>query len=168
MSQGERLDDLTQRERQVLDLVRLGLTNEEIAGRLSISEAGVKYHVSQILSRLGVASREEAAAAVSHHVAEAFQPRRRRWAVLVVAAKAAGAAMVLAAVAGLGVLAWGVLETSDDGTTSSLTVPTFTPSAEIEQRTREIVLNNSVFRSMTAGRVLGTDLWIGVDQGTYP
>ncbi len=37
----------------MLDLVRLGLTNEEIASRLGISEAGVKYHVSQILSRLG-------------------------------------------------------------------------------------------------------------------
>ena len=30
MSQGERLDDLTARERQVLDLVRLGLTNEDV------------------------------------------------------------------------------------------------------------------------------------------
>ncbi len=51
-----RLDELTTREREVLDLVRLGLTNEEIAGRLGITEAGAKYHVSQILSKLGVAT----------------------------------------------------------------------------------------------------------------
>ena len=108
-----RLDDLTTREREVLDLVRLGLTNEEIAGRLGITEAGAKYHVSQILSRLGVSTREEAAA-VATHVAEAFQPRRARWwAALPLAAKAAGVAVMLAAVGGLGLLAWGVLRTSD-------------------------------------------------------
>src|SRR5574341_2340299 len=77
-------DELTPREREVLDLVRLGLTNEEIAERLGISLDGAKYHVSQILSRLGVTTREEAAAAALHttttHVAKAFQPRRgRRW-----------------------------------------------------------------------------------------
>ena len=106
-----RLDELTEREREVLDLVRLGLTNEEVAGRLGITEAGVKYHVSQILSKLGVSTREEAAA-VAIPVAEAFQPRRARWwAALPLAAKAAGVAVMLAAVAGLGVLAWGVLRT---------------------------------------------------------
>ena len=109
------LDELTAREREVLDLVRPGLTNDEIAGRLGITEAGAKYHVSQILSKLGVATREEAAAvhAQANHVAEAFQPRHRRWwAALPLAAKAAGVAVVLAAVAGLGLLAWGVLRTS--------------------------------------------------------
>ena len=39
-----------------------GLTNEEIAHRLGITLDGAKYHVSQILSKLGVATREEAAA----------------------------------------------------------------------------------------------------------
>jgi len=53
---------LTSREREVLDLLRLGLTNEEIAQRLGISLDGAKYHVSQILSKLGVATRDEAAA----------------------------------------------------------------------------------------------------------
>jgi TolB protein len=119
-----RLDDLTAREREVLDLVRLGLTNEEIAGRLGITEAGAKYHVSQILSRLGVATREEAAAVATHapatHVAEAFQPRRGRWwAALPLAAKAAGVAVMLAAVLGLAVLTWGVLQTSDGATGSA-------------------------------------------------
>ena len=55
-------DILTPREREVLDLIRRGLTNEEIAQRLGISLDGAKYHVSQILSKLGVATREEAAA----------------------------------------------------------------------------------------------------------
>jgi NarL family two-component system response regulator LiaR len=57
-------DDLaerTPREREVFELLRLGLTNEEIAERLGISLDGAKYHVSQILSKLGVSSREEAA-----------------------------------------------------------------------------------------------------------
>ena len=55
-------DVLTPREREVLALLGHGLTNEEIAHRLDISLDGAKYHVSQILSKLGVATREEAAA----------------------------------------------------------------------------------------------------------
>jgi DNA-binding CsgD family transcriptional regulator len=55
-------DILTPREWEVLALVREGLTNEGIAGRLGISESGARYHVSEILSKLGVGSREEAAA----------------------------------------------------------------------------------------------------------
>jgi len=62
-------DALTARERQVLELIRRGLTNEEIAQRLGISPDGAKYHVSQILSKLGVATREEAAA---------WRPERQR------------------------------------------------------------------------------------------
>ena len=55
-------DILTPREWQVLDLLREGLTNEQVAARLRISESGARYHVSEILSKLGVGSREEAAA----------------------------------------------------------------------------------------------------------
>jgi len=42
-------DILTPREWQVLFLIREGLTNEQIAGRLDISLATAKYHVSEIL-----------------------------------------------------------------------------------------------------------------------
>ena len=42
-------------------LLQEGLTNDEIAERLGISESGARYHVSEILSKLGVASRYEAA-----------------------------------------------------------------------------------------------------------
>ncbi|HSC49432.1 MAG TPA: LuxR C-terminal-related transcriptional regulator [Gaiellaceae bacterium] len=55
------LDTLTPRQRDVLALLRLGLTNREIASRLVIEEATAKVHVRHILRKLGVRSRTEAA-----------------------------------------------------------------------------------------------------------
>lgn len=52
--------DLTERERDVLALMIEGLNNVQIAGRLTVSPSTVKSHVSNILSKLGVASRTEA------------------------------------------------------------------------------------------------------------
>ena len=52
--------DLTEREREVLVLMIEGLNNIQIAGRLNVSPSTVKSHVSNILSKLGVASRTEA------------------------------------------------------------------------------------------------------------
>ena len=52
--------DLTEREREVLLLMIEGLNNTQIAGRLTVSPSTVKSHVSNILSKLGVASRTEA------------------------------------------------------------------------------------------------------------
>ena len=54
-------DVLTPRQWEVLALLREGLSNEQIALRLGISVDGVKFHVSEILSKLGVTSRNEAA-----------------------------------------------------------------------------------------------------------
>jgi DNA-binding CsgD family transcriptional regulator len=54
-------DVLTPRQWEVLALLREGLTNEQIALRLGISLDGVKFHVSEILGKLGVTSRNEAA-----------------------------------------------------------------------------------------------------------
>lgn len=53
-------DDLTPREREVLQLIALGLPNKAIAARLAISEHTVKFHVASILSRLGATSRTDA------------------------------------------------------------------------------------------------------------
>jgi DNA-binding NarL/FixJ family response regulator len=52
---------LTDREREVLALVAQGLSNQQIADSLVISERTARTHVSNILSKLGVASRTQAA-----------------------------------------------------------------------------------------------------------
>jgi two-component system, NarL family, response regulator LiaR len=52
--------DLTRREQEVLALLVKGMSNPEIAERLVISRSTVKVHISNILSKLGVASRGEA------------------------------------------------------------------------------------------------------------
>lgn len=54
--------DLTEREKEVLQLLVEGLTNPEIANRLYVSKSTVKFHVSSILSKLQVSSRTEAVA----------------------------------------------------------------------------------------------------------
>jgi DNA-binding NarL/FixJ family response regulator len=53
---------LTSREREVLALVADGYTNRRIAETLFISESTAGVHVSNILGKLGVATRTEAAA----------------------------------------------------------------------------------------------------------
>jgi DNA-binding CsgD family transcriptional regulator len=53
---------LTRREAEVLALLRDGLTNSDIAGRLFLSSRTVDHHVSSILAKLGVSTRAEAVA----------------------------------------------------------------------------------------------------------
>ncbi|MBF6600338.1 MAG: response regulator transcription factor [Dehalococcoidia bacterium] len=54
-------DVLTPRQWEVLELVREGRSNGEIGRALGISRDGAKFHVSEILTKLGVTSRDEAA-----------------------------------------------------------------------------------------------------------
>jgi len=62
--------DLTEREREVLNLVVQGNSNQQIADVLFISLATVKAHISSILSKLQVSSRAEAIAyAIKHKIA---------------------------------------------------------------------------------------------------
>jgi NarL family two-component system response regulator LiaR len=51
---------LTDREKEVLKMMIEGISNPEIAQRMIISRSTVKFHVSSILSKLGMATRTEA------------------------------------------------------------------------------------------------------------
>jgi NarL family two-component system response regulator LiaR len=59
--------DLTEREMEVLALMVEGLSNPEIADRLIVSHSTAKFHVSNVLSKLGVASRTEAVSLALKH-----------------------------------------------------------------------------------------------------
>jgi DNA-binding NarL/FixJ family response regulator len=58
----EAVPDLTPREREVLSLIALGLSNSEIAERLTLELGTVKNHVHHILEKLNVSSRQDAVA----------------------------------------------------------------------------------------------------------
>jgi DNA-binding NarL/FixJ family response regulator len=58
---GSSQPQLTSRETEVLQLVREGLTNKQIARRLAISERTVKAHLTSAFARIGVADRTQAA-----------------------------------------------------------------------------------------------------------
>jgi len=61
------IEPLTAREREVLSRVAAGLTNKQIAAGLGISDRTVQYHLGNVLGKLGVASRTEAAVLAIQH-----------------------------------------------------------------------------------------------------
>jgi DNA-binding NarL/FixJ family response regulator len=69
-------DELTMRERQVLELLAHGLRNREIAEQLVVSEATVKTHVRHVLEKLRLRNRAEAAAFAAGHGRAAAARRR--------------------------------------------------------------------------------------------
>jgi two-component system, NarL family, nitrate/nitrite response regulator NarL len=58
-------EELTEREKEVLELLAKGLTNREIAERVFLSEKTIKHHVTVILQKLAVRNRVEAALLVA-------------------------------------------------------------------------------------------------------
>ena len=103
---------LTRREHEILDLVRQGLTNAQIADSLDIARETVKWHVSEILSKLGVETREEAAAWRREEVSGEGWLKRLAGGALML--KLAGASVVAAALVGTTALGWAVLQTTGD------------------------------------------------------
>ncbi|MCC7362984.1 MAG: helix-turn-helix transcriptional regulator [Dehalococcoidia bacterium] len=100
------LDELTAKQREVLRMIAAGRTNPEIATALGVTIDGAKWHVREILSKLSVPTREEAAAIWrEEHSAGARLQRAARaatsGAVVRWALAAGGAALGLAAIVAL-------------------------------------------------------------------
>jgi DNA-binding CsgD family transcriptional regulator len=120
-------DVLTPREWEVLGAIRDGLSNEEIADRLGISIDGAKYHVTEILTKLGLENRHDAALwrpgdrRPWWDAALLFWPR---WLSPVVAG-----ALAVAVAAGAGVLVWALVATRGGELTEAGLVPTATATA---------------------------------------
>ncbi len=155
--------DLSPRQREVLELIERGRTNAEIAEELGITLDGAKYHVREILAKLGVDSREEAVAAW-----RGGQSRRRwRWieGFAIGSGFAKGAAIAVAAIAAGGVAAVALvlaLDGGDDGgdgppahagseTPTAAVTATATPSAiRTEDVTLPACLDGDVTGELTA------------------
>ena len=60
-AEDERLSRLTEQERKILDLIAEGLTNRQIGERMFLAEKTVKNYVSNLLAKLGMERRTEAA-----------------------------------------------------------------------------------------------------------
>lgn len=113
-------ETLTPRQQEVLALLRRGLTNDQIAAELRISVDGAKYHVAEVIRRLGVRDRYEAALVEpgadrrpSHRALAAlpFAPKLK----LHPAAYAASVITLGAAAAGVILLALGIVRSNGAG-----------------------------------------------------
>jgi len=128
-NQRELLETLSQRQREVLALVARGRTNGEIADALDVTLDTAKYHVGEILNKLNVNSREEAAAAWRAH--RSASGRARRWmsalAGLPLGLKLAGGGVAVAGLAGAGLGIGFVATNGDDPGTGLAATATVDP-----------------------------------------
>ncbi len=69
-TEGKKWDSLSARERETMKLLVQGLDNNQIAARLGISERTAIFHVSNIMQKLGVESRQQAAAWAVKYIPE--------------------------------------------------------------------------------------------------
>lgn len=131
MSRLNKPDDLTPRQREVLALLARGYTNAAIGGQLGISLDGAKWHVSELLGRLNLESREEAAD--YWRAQQGLRPRLFRFTrVLGPLASWKALAGVVAALVVAGGAAVGFLSRGDDTLPPGVVTPpgaTATPSA---------------------------------------
>jgi len=67
-SEHRQAEDLTPREREVLELVGQGLANKQISRKLGIKEKTVKAHLTNVFQRIGVSDRTSAALWASRHI----------------------------------------------------------------------------------------------------
>lgn len=171
-------DVLTPREWDVLTLIRDGLTNQQIAERLGISMDAAKYHVSEILSKLQLSSREEAAAwqpapaerAVLRPVwASALAGMWRAWPL---ALRVAGAAVMASAAIGLGILAYSVLKSEDDSNddtveaTSSASASA-SPGPSGSGTSTDGSVPDAILLAVTDGIDLPSDLALVIETGCW-
>jgi len=108
---------LTPREQEVLALLRDGLSNEQIGGRLEITERTVKFHVSEIIGKLGVRDRHEAAQWTGEGRRGwfvVFAPLGVFWRGVRGVTLALSVSLVLVVSAGIALLVWGVWVRGDD------------------------------------------------------
>ena len=139
----------------MLALLRDGLSNEEIGVRLGVSPSTAKFHVSEILGKLGVPTREEAArwmrdGSTGKRFALLAPLRRLHvgWPL-----QLAGAAVVLAAVAGIGTLVWGVTASRNNGAAPAQGVAASVPPAQPATVTALVAVSSGDAHScaLTAG-----------------
>lgn len=119
----------SRREREVLDLIASGRTNGEIADALSISFPTAKWHVSELITKLGVSSREEVAGYWRHERSLAGRASRLFSAVAGFGAFKFASGVAAVAIVGTGagaaVMAFG--GESGDANASAVTAPAPTP-----------------------------------------
>jgi DNA-binding CsgD family transcriptional regulator len=102
MTGNTNLEPLTEREREVLNLMARGLSNGEIANRLEIGFETAKWHVSNVIAKLGVRTREEAVAEWKRRnsLGKQVSWRLRAFVPGVLGVKVAGAVVAVAIVSG--------------------------------------------------------------------